>query len=89
MSKSQSESHGKSIHLRIAPDNSIPVEEVPRTIPVKFLSPEQIRAQEQDGRTVRYVVIRNIVPSRNDGKPSINLFPLRNSSGDYLVIVCW
>lgn len=89
MSKSHSKSYGKDKHIRIAPDNSIPVEEVPRTIPIKFLSPEQIREQEEAGRTVRFVVMRNFVPSGTGRKPAINLLPLRNCAGDYLVIICW
>ena len=74
--------------------NALPVEDVPRSIPVKFISYDEIKKVEQqevDGKrlTVKYVVMRTVIPSPGGGKDSIDLLPLRNSAGDYLVIVCF
>lgn len=74
--------------------NALPVEEVPRSIPVKFLSYEQIKevgTKELSGKklAVKYVVMRTIAPSLEGGKNSISIMPLRNSAGEYQVIVCF
>ena len=80
---------GKRSQPRITPENSISVENVPHSIPIKYMSWAEIKEKEKEGRTVIFVVIKTTTPSPNGHKSSIELNPLRNSDRDYLVIVCW
>ena len=74
----------KRVHVRITPDNSMEATEIPVSVPRQFLSAAEIKATEEEGRTIIFVVKKTQSP-----ESSIDLKPLRDSAGKYLVIVCW
>ena len=75
----------KRIHVRITPDNSMDASKIPVSVPRQFLSASEITSKEEEGRTIIFVVKR----TQKSPESSIDLKPLRDSAGNYLVIVCW
>jgi len=74
----------KRVHVRITLENSMDANEIPVSVPRLFLSASDIKAKEEEGRTIIFVVTKT-----QKSTSSIDLKPLRDSAGNYLVIVCW
>ena len=76
------------IHVHITPDNSIDKTAIPSGVPCTYMSPDGIQGTEREGYIVLFVVNKVIFPSHSGQKDHFNLKPIRNTIGDYLVIVC-
>ncbi|MBO5413585.1 MAG: hypothetical protein J6A29_04785 [Clostridia bacterium] len=88
--ENKAKGHTKRNHvLRISPENSIDRNEIAVCVPRSFLSVEEIRKKEAEGRTIIFVVEKKHSYSADGCGPSIDLKPLRDSAGNYLVVVCW
>ena len=78
----------KRKQVQITPDNSIDKGAVPVGVPCTYLALERIQATEREGYFVMFVVNKEVHPCSEYQKEHIDIKPIRNSIGEYLVIIC-
>ena len=74
-------------HVRITPDNSWPMGTFGQCIPRSFLTADEIFAKEAEGFVVCFIVNIKTKITKN-GNKSQSISPIRNSAGEYLVVIC-